>query len=288
MERRSRSYLQLIKPGITLSNTLTGIAGFLLAASIIPFSLSAFIAATIGIATIIASACVVNNIIDRDIDKRMKRTAKRDVASGKISIGKAILFAILLGFIGFGAVFIWTNLLTFFLGVIAYVWYVVIYGVAKRTTVWSTLIGAVPGALPPVAGYTALTGTLDAATAILFLMMLLWQMAHFYAIAVFRKDDYASAKLPVWSVVYGLKSTKRQILIFAVAYGLSSLLLSVYGYAGTVYLTLSILIAVYWVYRGISLYNVLDDVKWSRKMFGASLLVMLSMCTLIAVGGYLP
>ncbi len=288
MERRSRSYLQLIKPGITLSNTLTGIAGFLLAASIFPFSLSAFIASTAGIAFIIASACVVNNVIDRDIDKRMKRTATRDVASGKMSVGTAITFAVLLGIIGFGAIFIWTNLLTFILGIIAYIWYVVIYGGAKRTTVWSTLIGAVAGALPPVAGYTALTGTLDAATAILFLMMLLWQMAHFYAIAVFRKDDYASAKLPVWSVVYGLKSTKRQILIFAVVYGFSSLLLSVYGYTGFIYLTLSILVAVYWVYRGISLYSVLDDVKWSRKMFGASLLVMLTMCTLIAIGGYLP
>ena len=113
-------------------------------------------------------------------------------------------------------------------------------------------------------------------------------MAHFYAIAVFRKDDYASAKLPVWSVVYGLKSTKRQILIFAVVYGFSSLLLSVYGYTGFIYLTFSSLVAVYWVYRGISLYSVLDDVKWSRKMFGASLLVMLSMCTLIAIGGYVP
>lgn len=288
MERRSRSYLQLIKPGITLSNTLTAIAGFLLAASLVPFELTTFIAVVIGIAAIIASACVVNNIIDRDIDKRMKRTAKRDVASGKISVAKALTFAVALGIIGFGAIFIWTNAITSILGVIAYIWYVVIYGVAKRTSVWSTLIGTIAGALPPVAGYTALTGTVDAAAVILFLMMLLWQMAHFYAIAIFRKNDYAAAKLPVWSVIYGEKSTKIQILLFAVLYGISSLLLSVYGYTGVIYAALSAIVAAYWISRGVLTYNVLDDNKWARTMFGSSLLVMMSMCLFVAVGGYLP
>jgi protoheme IX farnesyltransferase len=288
VERRSRSYLQLIKPGITLSNTLTAIAGFLLAACLVPFEITTFIAVVIGIAAIIASACVVNNIIDRDIDKHMKRPAKRDVASGKISIGKAVVFAAALGLVGFGAIFIWTNVVTSILGIIAYIWYVVIYGVAKRTSVWSTLIGTIAGALPPVAGYAALTGTIDAAAVILFLMMLLWQMAHFYAIAIFRKNDYAAAKLPVWSVVYGEKSTKIQILLFAVLYGVSSLLLSVYGYTGVIYGTVSAAVAAYWISRGVLTYNVLDDNKWARTMFGSSLLVMMSMCVLVAVGGYLP
>lgn len=288
MERHSRSYLQLIKPGITLSNTISGVAGFFLAASFVAFSWVTFIGAIGGIAFIIASACVMNNILDRDIDKRMKRTAKRDVASGIISIPKALVFGIVLGLIGFGLLVFLTNALTVLLGVVAYVWYVAIYGIAKRTTAYSTLIGGVAGALPPVAGYTALTGTIDAGAIILFLILFFWQMPHFYAIAMFRQSDYASAKLPVWSVKYGMKSSKVQILVFTIIFAIVFALPTFYGYTGIIYLVGSVLLSAYWLYKGISLYNKVDDVKWARQMFGVSLLVMLSMSLLIAVGGYLP
>lgn len=288
MEKRSRSYLQLIKPGITLSNTLTGVAGFFLATSIVKFSLSALIGATFGIALIIASACVFNNVLDRDIDKRMKRTAKRDVASGVISVSKASVFAIVLGLSGFLVILFLTNVLTFVLGMIAFVWYVAVYGYAKRTTVYSTLIGGVAGALPPVAGYTALVGKIDAAAIILFLILFFWQMPHFYAIAMFRRTDYSSAKLPVWSVVYGMKSAQRQLLIFMIIYAVVAGLLYVFGYTGIVYLILSTALSAYWVYRGISLYSKVSEEKWARKMFGISLLILLAMCLLIAIGGYLP
>jgi protoheme IX farnesyltransferase len=288
VERRSKSYLQLIKPGITLSNTISGVAGFFLAASFVTFSLSAFIGAIGGIAFIIASACVMNNILDRDIDKRMKRTAKRDIASGVISIPKAFTVGILLGLIGFGLLVFLTNGLTVLLGVIAYVWYVAIYGFAKRTTVYSTLIGGVAGALPPAAGYTALTGTFDAGAIILFLILFFWQMPHFYAIAMFRQSDYASAKLPVWSVKYGMKSSKVQILLFTFIFAIVFALPTVFNYTGVVYIVASIALSVYWLYKGISLYSMDDDIKWARTMFGVSLVVMLAMSLLIAVGGYLP
>lgn len=288
MERHSRSYLQLIKPGITLSNTISGVAGFFLAASFVSFDLATFVGAIGGIAFIIASACVMNNILDRDIDKHMKRTAKRDVASGVISIPKALLFGVVIGLIGFGLLVFLTNALTALLGVVAYVWYVAIYGLAKRTTAYSTLIGGVAGALPPVAGYTALTGTIDAGAIILFLILFFWQMPHFYAIAMFRQSDYASAKLPVWSVKYGMKSSKLQILLFTIVFAVVFLLPFFYGYTGVVYLISSLVLSGYWLYKGVSLYNKVDDIKWARTMFGVSLLIMLSMSLLIAVGGYLP
>ena len=288
MERHTRSYLQLIKPGITLSNTLSGVAGFFLAASLVTFNVTAFIGAVLGIAFIIASACVANNILDRDIDKRMKRTSKRDVASGTISITKAMIFSLVLGVIGFGFLALWTNMLTLLLGVLAYIWYVAIYGIAKRTTPYSTIIGGVAGALPPMAGYTALTGRIDAAAIILFLILFFWQLPHFYAISMFRKADYTEAKLPVWAVTYGMKSTKRQIFISVVLYAIAASLLTLYGYTGIIYLVLSSALSVYWVYRGIVLYRKVDDVKWARSMFGVSLLVLLAMIVLISVGGYLP
>ena len=288
MERHTRSYLQLIKPGITLSNTLTGAAGFLLAASMAPFSLSAMVGAIGGIAFIIASACVVNNIIDRDIDKRMKRTSKREVVSGSISIPKAIIFGAVLGLVGFTLLLTLTNILTFALGVIAYIWYVVIYGIAKRTTPLSTLIGGVPGALPPMAGYTALTGSIDLAAILLFALLFFWQLPHFYAISIFRQSDYASAHLPVWAVRYGVKSAKAQILISVVLYAVVASLLAVFGYTGIIYLVISSALSIYWIYKGVGLYRKVDDVKWARTMFGVSLLVLLAMIGLISIGGYLP
>jgi len=288
MERHTKSYLQLIKPGITLSNTLSGAAGFFLAASMVPFSLLALIGAVGGIAFVIASACVVNNVIDRDIDKRMKRTSKREIAGGTISIPKAIIFAVVLGLVGFTLLLTLTNVLTFILGVIAFVWYVVIYGIAKRTTAFSTIIGGVPGALPPVAGYTALTGSIDMAAILLFLILFFWQLPHFYAISMFRQSDYASAKLPVWSVKYGMKSAKAQIFISVVLYAVVASLLFFYGYTGVVYLVLSSVLSIYWIYKGVSLYKKIDDVKWARAMFGVSLMVLLAMILLIAIGGFLP
>jgi protoheme IX farnesyltransferase len=288
MERRSRSYLQLIKPGITLSNTMTGVAGFFLATSIVAFDVFALIGTFVGIATIIASACVFNNVLDRDIDVRMKRTAKREVASGAISAKKALIFGGILALFGFTVILALTNTLTFLLGVVAFVWYVSIYGFAKRTSVYSTLIGGVAGALPPVAGYTSLTGQIDAAAISLFLILFFWQMPHFYAIAMFRKKDYANAKLPIWSVVYGMKETRRQIMLFAVLYAMSASLLTLFGYTGIVYLVLSTALSLYWIATGLRSYGKLNDVKWARRMFGVSLIVLLAMIVLIAIGGYLP
>lgn len=288
MERHTRSYLQLIKPGITLSNTLTAIAGFLLAASMVQFSIWAFIGAVGGTALVIASACVLNNVLDRDIDKRMKRTSKREIASGTIGARNAIIYCVVLGLAGLALLYFLTNVLTLLLGVLAFVWYVVVYGIAKRTTVYSTVIGGVAGALPPVAGYTALTGTIDMAAITLFLILFFWQLPHFYAIAMFRQKDYAEAKLPIWSVKYGLKNTKVQILISAILYTLVVPLLTIFGYTGIVYLVLSVGLGLAWVAKGVKLYRIEDDIKWARTMFGISLMVLLSMCLLIAVGGYLP
>lgn len=288
MERHTRSYLQLIKPGITISNTLSALAGFFLATTLVPFNLLALIGGIGGTALIIASACALNNILDRDIDKRMKRTAKREVASGSISVPNAMIFLTILGLAGFTIILLWTNALTFLLGIIAYIWYVAIYGIAKRTTPWSTVIGGVAGALPPMAGYTALTGSVDAGAIILFLILFFWQLPHFYAISMFRRDDYAKAKLPVWAVKYGMASAKLQIFISVVLYALVAPLLTFFGYTGIIYLVVSTALSIYWVYKGVVLYKKGDDVKWAHTMFGISLLILMAMCALIAVGGYLP
>jgi len=288
MERHTRSYLQLIKPGITLSNTIAALAGFFLATSRHGFSLTMLVGVTGGVACVIASACVVNNIIDRNLDVRMKRTKGREIAAGHISIPAAIIYALVLASSGFGLLVIGTNLLTVILGVIAYIWYIVIYGIAKRTTPLSTIIGGVPGALPPVAGYTAVTGQLDATSWVLFGLLMVWQLPHFYAIAMFRMDDYKKAGLPVWSVRYGLASTKAQIFFWVVIFGLLTPLLTLFGATGWVYAIIMVALSVYWIYQGVRYYRIDTDERWAKRMFGVSLLVLLALCGVVSVGGYLP
>lgn len=286
MERRTKSYLQLIKPGITLSNTLAAVAGFFLASSAFGFELKTLVGITAGIALVIASACVANNIIDRDIDARMKRTKGREVAVGNISVQNAVIYAALLGIVGFWLLLAWTNVLTAGLGLLAYFWYVAVYGIAKRTTPLSTIIGGVCGALPPVAGYTAVTGHIDIVAVILFALWMVWQLPHFYAISIFRRDDYSQANLPVWSVKYGNASTRRQMLFWVLVFLALTPALVFVGATCNPYLVVMVATGLYWAINGIAHVDEPDE-QWARRMFKSSIYVLLVTMIAIGAGGYL-
>lgn len=288
MEKHTRSYLQLIKPGITISNTMTALAGYILASSQFGFDWSVLFGVVFGVAFVIASACVTNNMFDRDLDVKMQRTRGREIASGHISLTAAAIYAAVLGFIGFGLLWVLTNQLTLILGVIAFVWYVVIYGIAKRTTPLSTIIGGVCGALPPLAGYVAGSGVIDAVAWTLFGLLMVWQLPHFYAIAIFRRSDYKKAGLPIWSVHYGTASTKAQILFWVFVFVVLAPILTLLGATGYIYLVTIVGVSVYWLYQGAQNYPKLDDVAWAKKMFGVSLVTLLVLSAGIALGGYLP
>lgn len=282
-----KEYYKLTKPGIIRGNVLAAAAGFLLA-SRGDISWWVFLATLTGVALVIASACVFNNYIDRTIDQEMERTKERALVTGKISGTNAIAFAALLGITGFGILTLYTNGLTVLLGLVAFVFYVVIYGIGKRKTVHGTLIGTIPGALPPVAGYTAVTNTLDGGAALLFLIMVFWQMPHFYAIGMYRKADYAAAGLPILPVKRGFETTKKQMLLYVIGFICVSLLLTVTGYTGYVYVTVMLLVGLGWFRLARSGFGALDDVKWAKQMFGYSLLVLLVFCAMISLEAWLP
>lgn len=276
-----KAYYYLTKPGIIYSNVLAALAGFLLASKWqVDFWLLFFTLG--GVMFIIAAACVFNNYIDQDIDRRMKRTERRALVSGKISGTAALVYGVVLLVIGF-ALIAQTNLLTTILGVIAVVMYVAVYGYFKRHSVHGTLVGSVSGAMPPVAGYTAVTGSLDAAAIILFLILTMWQMPHFYAIAMFRRKDYANAKIPVLPVVKGMKAARRQIFIYIILLALVAPLLTIFGYTGVVYLGIVIALLGFWVVQALRSVH-LDETAWARKMFFTSLIVLLGLCFAIATG----
>ncbi len=285
---RVRDYYLLSKPGIIQGNALSLLAGHILAVTLYGFDAWRMLAVLIGTSLVIASACIFNNILDREMDERMQRTRDRALVRGAISPRAASIYGTSVGLAGFAILLLWVNPLVTVLGFISLIWYVVIYGYAKRTTSWSTLIGSVCGAMPPVAGYAAVTGSIDLAAVILFAILTVWQMPHFYALAIRRKDEYAAVHWPVLPVVRGVVVTKRRVIAYMVLFCLTVPLLSVAGYTGMVYLIGSIALAVYWLTVALRTWHEPNDHKWAGRIFGISLLVLPLQSALVAVGHILP
>ena len=284
-----QKYYWLTKPGIVFSNVIAAIAGFFLASGrAYELNLGIFLALVVGTALVIASACVFNNYLDRGIDSKMKRTSWRATASGNISTWAVFAFLGVLGVIGFTLLVIFTNMLTVLLVAVAYFSYVVLYGIAKRKTIHGTLVGTIPGGIPPVAGYVAVTSSFDSAALLLFLIMLCWQMAHFYAIGMRRRDEYAAANLPVMPVVKGMYATKIQILCYVSGFIVVNILLVLLGYVGYVYLAVMTTLGIVWLVKGVRGFRKGDDQKWAKRMFLFSLVVLLAFCAMLSVGTLLP
>jgi protoheme IX farnesyltransferase len=277
----------LTKPGIIYGNALTAIGGFLLASR---WRIDAvlFLATVFGTCLVIASACVLNNYIDRNIDKKMARTKWRATVTGKISGPWAIIYGTILGIIGFSILIIWTNALVAVIGLIAYIDYIVLYGVSKRISVHGTLVGSIAGAAPPVAGYCAVTNRFDLGALIIFLIMVSWQMVHFYAIAIRRSSDYKSAKIPVLPLVNGVRATKIQMIAYTIIFIAAVISLGVFGYAGYTFVIVMSALGLTWLYKGLHSFNITDNIAWARQMFMFSLVVLLSFSVMLSVGRILP
>jgi protoheme IX farnesyltransferase len=279
-----REYYQLTKPGIIYGNALTAAAGFLLA-SRTHINLWLFIALLGGMSLVIASACVYNNYIDRGIDKHMARTSKRALVTGAISGRSALVYATLLGVVGFTVLTLYTNRLTVVVGAVALNDYVVLYGISKRRSVHSTLVGSVAGSAPIVAGYVSVTGNIDAAAVILFLILTFWQMPHFYAIAMYRAKDYKAAGLPVLPLERGNPAAKRQMVLYIIAFVLAVLALTIWGYTGYIYTIVMGLVGLYWLWLALQGFRATDDAVWARKVFLFSLIVIMSLSIMVSIGG---
>jgi protoheme IX farnesyltransferase len=277
----------LTKPGIIYGNALTAIAGFLLA-SRWHIDIGLFLATVIGTCLVIDSACVINNYIDRGIDKKMARTKKRALVTGEISGRWAIVYGVTLGVIGFASLVLFTNILVVILGLVAYIDYIVLYGVSKRVSFHGTLIGSIAGASPPVAGYCAVTGHFDGGALIIFLIMVCWQMVHFYAIAIRRAEDYKAAGIPVLPLVKGVRATKVQMISYTAAFIAANLALSIFGYTGYVFAVVMAGLGALWLYKGLTSFQIKDNVKWASGMFGYSLVVLLIFSAVLSIGSIAP
>lgn len=287
MQNKLQKYYTLTKPGIIRGNAITATGGFLFATQN-QFSPSRFLGMLIGLSLVIASGCVFNNYIDRRIDKKMKRTMKRALVTGEISAKNALIFGTVLGVVGVWLLVSYTNILTTMIAVFGFVAYVVVYGVAKRVSVHGTAVGSISGAVPPVVGYVAVTNQLDIAALLLFMILVCWQMPHFYAISIFRMKEYAAASIPVLPIKKGIYNTKVQIFLYILAFSLTTFSLSALGYTGYTYLLVMAVLSVLWIRQAVAGFNTKNDNAWAGKIFGFSLITLLIFSFIISVDRFLP
>ena len=273
-------YLLLTKPGIIMGNAVTTVGGFALA-SRGHFDLLLFLVTLIGISLIIGSACVFNNYIDRELDQKMVRTKNRALAKGVISTQNAMLFAT--GLILLGGFFLayFVNFLVLAIALLGFFMYIGVYSFLKYYSIHATLVGSIAGSIPPVIGYCAVTNCLDMGAAIFFIMMTFWQMPHFFAIAIYRLQDYEASGIPVLPLKRGIEKTKMQMLFYIIGFIAASSLLTVYHYAGTIYLIVATLLGLSWLGFSIKGFMCKDHAKWARKMFIFSLVVIMGICIAI-------
>lgn len=267
-----KRYLSVTKPGIIMGNAISVTGGFLLASrGDIDYWL--LLATLIGLSLVVASGCVINNCIDRDIDSKMQRTANRVTVTGELPLRTAMLHGAVLGIAGFGLLALYTNLTAVFFAVFGYVIYVGVYSLyMKRNSVYGTFVGSLSGAVPPVVGYCAASGQFDMAAAILLGMFSIWQMPHSYAIAIFRYNDYKAAGIPVLPVSQGIAKAKRHIVLHIALFALVVMLLPLSGYTGIGFLTVAFATSLWWLLMALRGYRPDINVEgWAKRVFGFSI-----------------
>lgn len=237
-----RDYLELTKPKVVALLVLTAWVGMVLASeSLAPWPL--LIAATLGIGLLSAAAAALNHVVDQRIDAQMARTHSRPVARGRVSSKNAIVFACSLALTGFLLLYFAVNPLTAWLTLLSLFGYAVVYTMfLKRATPQNIVIGGLAGAMPPLLGWTAVTGELHSHALLLVMIIFAWTPPHFWALAIHRRDDYARVNMPMLPVTHGIDFTKSAILLYTLLLCIVCLLPYIVGMTGAIYLLASTLL----------------------------------------------
>lgn len=269
---RARDFYELTKPRMNFLVVCTTAVGYAMAPH--HGHWMTLLHAIIGTALTAASASVLNQIIERDYDALMPRTRNRPLPQGRVSTTEALAYGVLMGIAGIGYLLLTVNLLTALLGAITLASYVWIYTPMKRHSSLNTVVGAVPGAIPPMMGWAAATGALGPQAIALFAILFLWQMPHFLAIAILYKRDYQAGGFKMLPVVDpGLHTTSRMIVLYGMALLPASLLPVGAGMAGSVYLTGAVLLGLAFFSYCISCAVSKERID-AKKLFFASIIYL--------------
>ena len=284
--RSWREYLELCKPRVVMLLVFTAVVGMFLAApGWVPWQ--ALIFGSLGIGLGAAAGAAINHVVDQRADAVMHRTRRRPLPTGRIEPASALMFAALLCVLSMALLVTLVNTLTAVLTLAAMVGYSVVYTILlKRATPQNIVIGGAAGAMPPVLGWTAVTGTLDPQSLLLFLIIFVWTPPHFWALAIHRCGDYARADLPMLPVTHGIEYTRLQILLYTALLVAVSLLPFVTHMSGPLYLVAALILGGVFLYYAISLYRGRDD-GLPMRTFIYSIYYLMALFSALLVDHYL-
>nr|WP_040670771.1 heme o synthase [Rhodanobacter fulvus] len=269
-------YLQLTKPRIVALLVFCAVIGMFLAVPGMP-PWRALVFGTLGIWLASSSAAAFNQLIDQRIDKVMVRTANRPLATGNLNPRQVFVFAMALGIASMVVLVLLVNTLTAVLTFAGLIGYAVIYtAFLKRATPQNIVIGGLAGAIPPVLGWTAVTGSLHPYALQLCLIIFVWTPPHFWALAIFRRDDYSRAQVPMLPVTHGVVYTRWHILFYTVLLVLVTLLPAMTGMSGLIYLGGAAVLGGAFLYYAVRLLNPPDE-RFAMKVFSYSIVYLMAL-----------
>ena len=282
-----RDYIALCKPKIVSLIVFTAVVGMFMATpGIVPLPILIF--GTLGIGLAAASAAAINHVVDHKIDSVMARTMRRPLPKGNVSIQGAIMFAFLLGALSMVILTYFVNVLTAVLTALSLIGYGFVYSMfLKRATPQNIVIGGAAGAAPPVLGWTAVTGTLDPHSLLLFLIIFAWTPPHFWALAIYRRNDYASVDIPMLPVTHGVEFTRLHILLYTIVLFIITLLPYLTYMSGYLYLTGAILLGGGFLYYAIRMQFDHSD-RLAMQTFSYSIVYLMALFALLLIDHYVP
>ena len=285
-----KQYYVLTKPRVVQLIVFCALIGMVLAVPGLPdgAALQRMLIACVGIWLVAAAAAAFNCLVEKAIDARMRRTSWRPTARGELSAAQALGFSALLCALGSAVLYLWVNPLTMWLTFATFVGYAIIYTVIlKPLTPQNIVIGGASGAMPPVLGWAAMAGTVEPQALILFLIIFLWTPPHFWALALYRVEDYRKSGLPMLPVTHGNEFTRLQVLLYTFILLAACLLPFIYRMSGWLYLVAALVLNAGFIGHAFKLWRQYSDAL-ARKTFRFSLIHLSLLFAALLVDHYLP
>lgn len=283
---RLAQYLALTKPRVTQLAVFCAVIGMFLATPDLP-DWRVVLAATIGIWLLAGAAFAVNCLVEREIDARMARTARRASANGELSASQILLFSCLIGAAGMWILYSLVNPLTMWLTFITFVGYAVIYTIVlKPATPQNIVIGGLSGAMPPALGWAAIANDVPMQAWLLVLIIFIWTPPHFWALAMYRRDDYAKSGLPMLPITHGLEFTRFHIWLYTIALFATTMLPYAVHMSGLIYLVSAVILGALFLAYAWRIYRHYDDLL-ARKTFTFSIVYLSLLFAALLVDHYI-
>ncbi|AMP12870.1 heme o synthase [Collimonas pratensis] len=283
---RIAQYWALTKPRVTQLAVFCAVIGMFLATPGLP-EWQRVVAATIGIWLLAGAAFAVNCLVEREIDSRMARTARRPMARGEITVNQTLVFSGVIGGSGMWVLYNFVNPLTMWLTFATFVGYAIIYTIIlKPATPQNIVIGGLAGAMPPALGWAAIANDVPMQAWILVLIIFVWTPPHFWALAMYRRDDYAKSGLPMLPITHGMKFTQLQIWLYTIALVATTMLPFAVGMSGLIYLASAALLGVVFLWYAWQIYQHYTDLI-ARKTFAYSIIYLSLLFAALLVDHYL-